>query len=257
MGVAIYSDEFKDGAVKHVLQGGHPVQEVAKRLGVSSKSIYMWLRERGRSRTTKNAEPVDSLRGEVTRLKAELKRTQEERGVLGAGIQVKYAFIHEHRTAFRVTEMCRVLRVHRSGYYSWQVELVSARQKDDDRLVERVKAVHEEFSGSYGSPLICTELRESGETCGENRVAKLMKANKIEAKRRYRRPKYRYSKPSLVTPNRLDQDFDVVGLDRVWVTDITYISTSEGWLYRASSSTCSRGGLSGGAWAARSRATSS
>lgn len=82
MGVAIYSDEFKDGAVKQVLQGGHPVQEVAKRLGVSSKSIYTWLRERGRSRTTKNTETVDSLKGEVTRLKAELKRTQEERDIL-------------------------------------------------------------------------------------------------------------------------------------------------------------------------------
>jgi len=110
---------------------------------------------------------------------------------------------------------------------------VSARQKDDDRLIERIKAVHEESSGSYGSPRICRELRESGETCGENRVAKLMKAHKIKAERRYRRPKYRYSKPSLGVPNRLGQDFDVTGPDRVWVTDITYISTSEGWLYLA------------------------
>jgi putative transposase len=132
-----------------------------------------------------------------------------------------------------VAVQCRVLRVHRSGYYSWNAEPVSARQKDDDRLVERIKAVHEEFSGSYGSPRICRELRESGETCGENRVAKLMKAHKIKAERRYRRPKHRYSKPSRLTPNRLEQDFDVTGPDRVWVTDITYISTSEGWLYLA------------------------
>jgi putative transposase len=57
--------------------------------------------------------------------------------------------------------------------------------------------------------------------------------HKIKAERRYRRPKYRYSKPLLVTPNRLEQDFDVAGPDRVWVTDITYISTSEGRLYLA------------------------
>jgi putative transposase len=100
-------------------------------------------------------------------------------------------------------------------------------------LTECIKAVHEEFSCSYGSPRICRELRESGETCGENRVARLMKANRIRAERRYRRPRYRYSKPSLVTPNRLEQDFEVSGPDRVWVTDITYISTSEGWLYLA------------------------
>jgi transposase len=83
MGVAIYSDEFKEGAVKQVLEGGYPVREVAKRLGVSEKSIYTWLRERaGRSRATKNAETVDSLKGELAKLKAELKRTQEERDIL-------------------------------------------------------------------------------------------------------------------------------------------------------------------------------
>ena len=83
MGVAIYSDEFKDGAVKQVLEGGNPVREVAKRLGVSDKSIYTWLRERaGRGRAAKNAETVDSLKGELAKLKAELKRTQEERDIL-------------------------------------------------------------------------------------------------------------------------------------------------------------------------------
>lgn len=60
-----------------------------------------------------------------------------------------------------------------------------------------------------------------------------MKANRIRAERRYRRPKYRYSNPSLLTPNRLEQDFEVAGPDRAWATDITYISTSEGWLYLA------------------------
>jgi transposase len=83
VGVAIYSDEFKDEAVKQVLEEGYPVQEVAKRLGVSSKSIYTWLRERaGRTRAVKNAETVDSLKGQLAKLKAELKRTQEERDIL-------------------------------------------------------------------------------------------------------------------------------------------------------------------------------
>lgn len=129
--------------------------------------------------------------------------------------------------------MCRVLRVHRSGFYSWIVEPESDRTRDDQRLAERIKAVHEECSGSYGSPRICKELRESGERCGKNRVARLMKANNIKAERRYKRPRYRYSKPSLATPNTLNRNFDVPGPDRVWVTDITYISTSEGWLYLA------------------------
>lgn len=129
--------------------------------------------------------------------------------------------------------MCRVLRVHRSGFYAWLSEPESKRARDDGRLIERIKAVHEESSGSYGSPRICKELRELGERCSENRIARLMKASNIKAERRYRRPRYRYSMPSLVTPNTVNRNFDVPGPDRVWVTDITYIATSEGWLYLA------------------------
>lgn len=83
MGVTIYSSEFKDGAVKQVIEDGHPVQEVAERLGVSSKSIYTWIRERGgNSRTSRNEQTIDGLKEEVSRLKAELKRTKEERDIL-------------------------------------------------------------------------------------------------------------------------------------------------------------------------------
>jgi transposase len=83
VGVAVYSDEFEREAVKQVVEGGHPVAEVANRLGVSSKSIYAWLRDgNGRSRTSKNAETMDGLRDEVVRLKTELKRAKEERDIL-------------------------------------------------------------------------------------------------------------------------------------------------------------------------------
>jgi Transposase. len=83
VGVAIYSDEFKREAVKQVVQGGHPVADVAKRLGVSSKSIYTWLRDLGgKSRASKQGENSDILRAENIRLKAELKRTKEERDIL-------------------------------------------------------------------------------------------------------------------------------------------------------------------------------
>lgn len=64
-------------------------------------------------------------------------------------------------------------------------------------------------------------------------MAKLMKMHGIKAHGRYRKPRYRYTRPSLVTPNRLCQEFTTAGPDRVWVTDITYIATSEGWLYLA------------------------
>jgi transposase len=83
VGVAVYSDEFKREAVKQVVEGKHPVAEVAIRLGVSSKSIYTWLRDGyGRSRSNKSGETMESLRDENMRLKNELKRTKEERDIL-------------------------------------------------------------------------------------------------------------------------------------------------------------------------------
>jgi transposase len=82
VGLAIYTDEFKDGAVKRVLEGGHSVQDVAGRLSVSSRTIYTYLRERGgNSKTSKNEQTIDNLKGEVSKLKAELKRTKEERDI--------------------------------------------------------------------------------------------------------------------------------------------------------------------------------
>jgi transposase len=83
VGVAVYSDEFKWEEVKHVIEGGHPVAEVANRLGVSSNSIYTWLRDgHGRSRASKNAKTMDGFRDEDIRPKNELKRTKEERDIL-------------------------------------------------------------------------------------------------------------------------------------------------------------------------------
>jgi transposase len=83
VGVAAYSVEFKREAIKQVVEGGHPVSEVASRLGVSSKSIYSWLRDgRGRSRASRSAETVEGLRDENVRLKNGQKRTKEERGIL-------------------------------------------------------------------------------------------------------------------------------------------------------------------------------
>jgi len=83
VGVAIYSEEFKEGAIKQVVDDGHPVCEVAERLGISKKSLYTWLRNRkARPRGSKQAESFDSMKAEIARLKAELKRTTEERNIL-------------------------------------------------------------------------------------------------------------------------------------------------------------------------------
>ena len=129
--------------------------------------------------------------------------------------------------------MCRVLRVHRSGYYAWLTKPMSDRAIEDRRLLGRIRALHEASGGVYGSPRIFLDLREEGETCGIHRVERIMKANKIKAIRGYKRPRYVRGKPSILAPNHLQREFTVDQQDSVWVTDITYIRTWQGWLYLA------------------------
>ena len=129
--------------------------------------------------------------------------------------------------------MCRVMRVHRSGYYAWMKEPESARQREDRRIVGLIRGFHEASDRSYGSPRITRDLRETGEQCNEKRVARLMKQEGLKAKVGYRRPRYKAGRPALVVINRLEQNFDVPRPDYAWVTDITYIRTWEGWLYLA------------------------
>ncbi len=129
--------------------------------------------------------------------------------------------------------MCRVLKVQRSGFYAWLKTPRSARTREDARLVGLIRQAWQASGGVYGSPRIWCDLREAGETCGENRVARLMRLHKLQAIRTYKQPRFRYGAPGRLSPNRLDRRFTVERPDTVWVTDITYIRTWEGWLYLA------------------------
>jgi putative transposase len=87
--------------------------------------------------------------------------------------------------------------------------------------------------GIYGAPRVFLDLREAGETCSKHRVARLMRVKHIRALHGYRTRRYSAAKPSELIPNVLDRNFNVARPDKVWVTDITYIRTWQGWLYLA------------------------
>lgn len=127
--------------------------------------------------------------------------------------------------------MCRVLKVSKSAYYDWLVRAPSNRARENTRLLRLIRQSYEASGRTYGSPRIHCDLRELGESCNENRVAKLMQKYKIKAQRGYKKPGYRYTKPAIAAPNHLKQQFTINQPDKVWVTDITYIRTYEGWLY--------------------------
>jgi putative transposase len=130
--------------------------------------------------------------------------------------------------------MCSVLGVHRSGYYAWRKQPKSARKVANEILTEQIRKVHQESRETYGSPRVYRELKARGVTCSENRVARLMREHNIKAKtRRKRRVTTKRDESHPVVTNVLKQKFQAERPDQVWLSDITYIDTGEGWLYLA------------------------
>ena len=128
--------------------------------------------------------------------------------------------------------MCRVLRVHRSGFYKWQTEPLSERAKEDLRLLPLIQQHWIESGYTYGYRTITMDLKDAGESCGKNRVHRIMREAGIASKRGYKRHKgFSGGDLSHVAPNTLDREFSSEQPNHVWVTDFTYIRTHEGWLY--------------------------
>lgn len=143
-------------------------------------------------------------------------------------------FIRDHRYEFRVWLMCRVLGVSKSGYYAWLERPESERTRANRSLVSRIRVSHQRSRKSYGSPRITDDLNDSGVPCGRHRVARLMQEQGIRAKTVKKYKATTNSKHTLpVAPNLLSRQFTVSRPNRVWVSDITYIWTTEGWLYLA------------------------
>ncbi len=130
--------------------------------------------------------------------------------------------------------MCRVLRVHHSGFYVWLNAPLSRKGKDDRRLTSLIKQSWLESGCVYGYRKIHDDLRSLGERCCLNRVARLTRESGIKAQIGYKKKPGSYGgKPAVVAANQLRQSFNTLAPDQVWVTDITYIKTYEGWLYLA------------------------
>ena len=127
--------------------------------------------------------------------------------------------------------MCRVLGVHRSGYYRDLQQPLSARAKEDQRLSGLIKQSWLKSGGVYGSPRSHMDMKSLGESCSRHRVARLMKAANIAAVLGYKRRPFKSTKPAHVAPNHLQQVFRAEKMNQCWVSDITYIRTHEGWLY--------------------------
>jgi len=138
-----------------------------------------------------------------------------------------------HCLEFPIGKMAKVFKVSRAGYYRHINKKQSLTKKKNSELTFKIKSIFEHNRGLYGSPRIHALLKKEGEPCSRKRVARIMNENNIFAKTKKRwKPGQKTGHRAIITaPNLLNQNFAVSNINRVWVLDITYINTSEGWLY--------------------------
>jgi len=150
---------------------------------------------------------------------------------------LRFQFVHRHRELWPIDLQCRILEVSRQGYYQWLDQTLSARAEKQQAIVSQIKRIHTLHRHDvYGSPRMHKEILKQDIQCCENTVARLMKQAGIRARRS---KKYRVtttdSKHDLpIAPNRLNQRFTCSNMNRIWLTDFTYIPLKEGFTYLCS-----------------------
>ncbi|MFN2565694.1 MAG: IS3 family transposase [Gemmatimonadaceae bacterium] len=244
-GPSAYTDEFRREAVALVQAGNESVAEVARKLGVHRETLQNWCRMAAGDGPSTAARVM--LEEENRRLRQENARLLEEREILKKataflrqGCTMRFVFIRAHARAYHVTTMCRVLEVSKAGYYAWRARPLSDRVRADRVLRERIRQIHQRVKGRYGSPRVYQELRSLGLRCGKHRVARLMRAEGLRATRVPQCRVTTRSEHGRPAPaNVLARDFAVASApppppgSAVWMADITYLPTREGWLYLA------------------------
>jgi putative transposase len=148
---------------------------------------------------------------------------------------VRYAFIVQHQETWPLAVLCEVLEVSRSGFYAYAQRQAAPRMdRDEVALLARVKAIHAETGHSYGSRRMAKQLQAEGYAVGRYKARRLMQQAGVAVRRRKRGPVTTDSRHGYaVAPNLLARQFDVAQPDTVWVGDITYVWTAEGWEYLA------------------------
>ncbi len=145
---------------------------------------------------------------------------------------MRFSFIHAEKAKHSVQALCRNLEVSPSGYHAWAGREPSDRARQDEVLSTHIRAIHKASRGTYGSPRMQAQLGRQGIKTSRKRVARLMRKEGIRGltPRRWRSTTDS-DHELVVSPNRLERNFSADAPDRVWVADITYIWTWEGWVY--------------------------
>ncbi len=148
---------------------------------------------------------------------------------------MKFATVEDCRDTWPVREICRVLGLSAAGFYAWRSRPESRRDADDRVLLDDIRRVHDDSGSRYGSPRVHAALRAHGREAGRGRIERLMRRHGVRGliakPRRVRTTDSRHAFP--VAPNLLGQVFVAEKPNQVWLADLTYVPTNEGWLYLA------------------------
>jgi transposase InsO family protein len=148
---------------------------------------------------------------------------------------MRFRFIEDRRADYPVTVLCDVLGVSPAGYYAWRARPESQRAAANRELVDNIKRVHRDTCGRYGSPRIHAELMAQGRGVSRGRIERLMRRHGIRAimaqPRRMRTTDSRHDFP--IAANLLKRSFTAAAPNQIWLADITYVETDQGWLYLA------------------------
>ena len=146
-----------------------------------------------------------------------------------------YGFVQAQKANHRVNVMCRVLKISKSGFYGWRGRPPSARARADALLSEKIAHIHTDSRETYGAPRIHFELRTLGVRCSRKRVARLMRRAGLFGcggrRRKVRTTLRSRTERTPPAPDLVKRNFAPEAADRLWVADITYVRTWEGWLY--------------------------
>ena len=153
---------------------------------------------------------------------------------------MRFRFVEDRRADYPVTIMCDVLGVSPAGYYAWRARRESPRAVANRELVDDIKRVHRDTNGRYGSPRVHAELKAQGRGASRGRIERLKRHHGIRAimarPRRARTTDSRHDFP--IAPNLLKRNFIAAAPNRIWLADVTYVETDQGWLYCAPNCHC-------------------
>ncbi|MGB2815539.1 MAG: IS3 family transposase [Dehalococcoidales bacterium] len=239
-----YTKEFRQEAVKLVMEEGLSWTEAARRLSLPTSTLANWVKASKAGKlgdVGKNYRPLTEVEMELARTKKELAEVKMERDILkkaaayfGQGVAARYAMMKDLRLDHPIPLLRRVLSVSASGYYAWVDRPLSNRAREELRLELEIKAADQRTRQTYGPERLQHDLAEHGIRVGVCRIKRIRKKLGIHCKQKRKFKATTDSKHKLpVAENLLGQQFKVAGPNKVWVSDITYVATDEGWLYLA------------------------